>query len=792
MVRRTSQLCGRSAELDALKRCLQQGSRIVTLLGPAGIGKTRLALEVISDFAAAGRPVITCDLDPVRDAQGVLDVIARSAQLRPSGPDGPQGLLRALSARSQTVLLLDNAEHVAQPLADLAASLMALPGDLALLVTSQVRLHLSEETCFELSPVPQNVARSIFLQTAARVQPNLTYPTPLVHAVLQGLDGLPLAIELAASRLRYRTLNELAAPGGLPVAQLFRGDRTLPARSRSLKSALQGAWQLLHAECRRAACALSAFEGGFQINDGLSVLSNAGIDDPESLLEILRDHSMVWARPWAGQTRLGLFDAVRRYIKEIVLQHEDMLHTASNHASHFALAAARARSMYWGEDPTAARLWLQSEQHNLRAALRHLSAHDKPGAVDLVHSLGPLLIFAGPVQDNRALLEQATFDAHVVSDPAREARARLNLASSYIVRGEFDQAWAHLERADALAPSHDVVGAEIRVAQAHVGLRQGRVDEAQDTLRAVTEELPAWQSIELNAQTRLQDVVFALELRPEQAAQCARDTRAWAQAQGCVRLAELSWLLEGLALTSQQAWTQAIDPLTRAVSAGHRLGEPIYLGWSQSELSRALLGLGQPQEAQRTATQGLREAEQAADGAAEAFLLVVRDEINLARDRLDLVRRDLPQTCTRVRAVGLTALNQRLEAIQAAAGLSPERGYAQIDGDARSFEVQGQRVSLVRRRAVRRILRCLAAAALGPPRALTWTELFAAGWPDTPVETVGARQRTYTAIWTLRNLGLEGHIETSGDGYRLVRVLVHEASLPTTAGFKSSSLQPAT
>ena len=773
MLRRTSQLCGRCTELAAIKRCLQQGARLVTLLGPAGVGKTRLALEVLSDLKAADRCIIACDLDPVRDAQGILDAIARSAQLRPSGPEGPQGLLRALSSRPQAVLLLDNAEHVAQPLAELAASLMTLPGDLALLVTSQVRLHLSEETCFELGPVSTRTARSIFLQTAARVQPSQTHSPKLIDAVLDGLDGLPLAIELAASRLRYKTLEELAAPSGLAITQLFRGDRTLPERSRSLKSALQIAWQLLPPACQQVACALSAFEGGFQSSDGLAVLRQAGIEDPEPLIEALRDHSMVWSRPWAGQTRLGLFDAVRRFIIEVIITKDELHHAAHNHAQHYGRAAARARSMYWGEDPSAARLWLQAEQCNLRVAFEYFSAFDKLAAVDLVRSLGPVLIFAGPVQDNRALLKQAATYAQAADDDAREARAKLDLASSHIVRGEFEQASVHLEDARSVAPLKDVVAAEVQVARAHVALRQGRSAHAQQLLHSVTQALDTWNSVELSAQARLQQVVFALELSPSRAAQIARDTRQWAQAQGCVRLAELSWLLEGLALTSQQNWTQAIDPLGRAVSAGHRLGEPIYLGWSQSELSRALLGMGQTQEAQRTATRGLQQAEQAADGAAEAFLLVVRDEINLARDRLDLVRRDLPQTRARVQAIGMKALSQRLDALQMAAGASPEQDYAEIDGDGRSFEVEGRQVSLVRRRAVRRILRCLTVAALGQPRALPWTELFSAGWPDAPTDMPGARQRTYTAVWTLRNLGLDGHIETSGDGYRLVRVRVN-------------------
>ncbi|CAN0578835.1 unnamed protein product, partial [Laminaria digitata] len=214
-----------------------------------------------------------------------------------------------------------------------------------------------------------------------------------------------------------------------------------------------------------------------------------------------------------------------------------------------------------------------------------------------------MLIFAGPVQDNRALLTQAATYAQAADDAAREARAKLDLASSHIVRGEFEQASVHLEDARSVAPPTDVVTAEIQVARAHVALRLGRSAHAEQLLHSVTQALDTWNSAELSAQARLQQVVFALELSPSRAAQRARDTRQWAQAQGCVRLAELSWLLEGLALTSQQNWTQAIDPLGRAVSAGHRLGEPIYLGWSQSELSRALLGMGQTQEAQRTATQ---------------------------------------------------------------------------------------------------------------------------------------------------------------------------------------------
>lgn len=801
-MRRTGELFGREQERGRLLDLVRDGARLLTLLGPAGIGKTRLALEVAAALSRAGRAVISVDLDPIREVDDLAPLVATSAGLRTATHDGLEGLLRALCRRPDAVLLLDNAEHAAEAVAGFALALLHAHGAPPLIVTSQVRLHLAEEVCFELSPVGAAAGRCIFRQTAARVAPGLALKDELVDRVVAGVDGLPLAIELAASRLRYQSLAELAAPDSLPIDALFRGDTSLPPRSRSLKAALRGAWSLLGPEDQAAGLGLAIFEGGFTRSDGLAVLQAAGAADPNVLLDTLRDCSLSWARTWSGNPRQGLFDAVRRYLRA---EHEGdprLDEARARHAAHFEAGAAHAHAAFWGADPAGARRWLAQEQANLRAAVTYLDVAAPRRAAALVGRIAPGLAYSGPKTSQRRWLSKGIEAARRGGASTLEGQLLMERATSCVVRGEYEAAREDLGRAavcldhaiqgsDPMVPLGPEAGssvggggpalargfarspqslrAQVDLLLAHVALRLGEFDDA-EALRARAERaLEVLDDDELRAHALLQRLVFGIEVNPRSTVAAAREVRAWAERTGRARLEGMTWMFEAQAFVALGEWQSSLQPLERAEASYRATETPIYLGLAQAERARAFRGLGQLGEALRQADLGLAEAEDGGDTEAVSFLALARIEALVELGRLQDAAAELPRAKAAMAGVELPGLHARFGGLEARLVERPDP--AVVDPDGRAFMVHGRRVDLVRRRAVRRILGRLAVAVAAGADTLAWADLFTAGWPGAPVDE-GARHRTYTAIWTLRSLGLAAHLETSGDGYRLVDVEV--------------------
>jgi DNA-binding response OmpR family regulator/tetratricopeptide (TPR) repeat protein len=298
---------GRAESAEALQIALRT-SRWVVVTGVGGMGKTRLVRRV----AAGQGPAWWVDLASATTGGEVCQEVARALDVELSGPDSVQQLAYALDRRGAGLLVLDNLEQVADAVAPLIGAWLDGARRLRIVGTSRVRLGLEGESALELEPLPVDEAVALFEQRARaasstfRVRPS---ELPLLQRLVTQLDGLPLALELAAARAPTLGLAELLARLDRRLDLLERPRAQAP-RHRSLRAALDGSWQLLGEPEAQALVRLALFGAGFDIADVEGLLGEQGVD----LVQELRDHGLVHTR-LEGRP-LGMLESIRAYAAE--------------------------------------------------------------------------------------------------------------------------------------------------------------------------------------------------------------------------------------------------------------------------------------------------------------------------------------------------------------------------------------------------------------------------------------------------------------------------------------------
>ena len=398
----SNRLLGRRAEVAALLALLQRGDvRLVTLTGPGGIGKTRLAVQAAEEFAGdLALPCWFVDLSPVLEAPLVLPAIAQALGVQPSANQELRGTVKHFFQQRQALLVLDNFEHLVEAAPQVGELLSAAAG-LKILVTSRVVLHLAGEYEFSVPPLPvppqpeplasdsadlpalaQCASVALLLERAgASGAPLALTPENAadIAAICRQLEGLPLAIELAAARCKLFTPRELLARLADRLHILTTGPRDRPHRHQTLRVTLDWSYQLLPPDAQILFARLSVFVGGFTLDAAESVCRAPGIDSPGlgasqqdvvDSITLLLDHSML--RPGedaAGARRFLMLETLREYAhKKLVAQGEDVA-LGEQHASYFLALAEQAEPLLWSAQQ---QLWYQrliAEQGNFRAAL---------------------------------------------------------------------------------------------------------------------------------------------------------------------------------------------------------------------------------------------------------------------------------------------------------------------------------------------------------------------------------------------------------------------------------------
>ncbi|MEV4880112.1 AfsR/SARP family transcriptional regulator [Streptomyces cyaneofuscatus] len=317
---------GRRADLDALCATVDR-ERLVTVVGPGGVGKTRLALETCALAQPARDGVWWVDLTSVGDG-GVLTAVASAlglsdASVRPDQPphDYVHRLTSLLEGR-RTLLALDNCEHLLDEIAPLVTALLGSCRSLTVLTTSREPLNVSVEALHPLAPMPEEEAADLFSARAVMIEPGFAVDAAArehVRALCRRLDGLPLAVELAAAHVRLLTVREITARLDNRFALLSRGERTAPARHRTLRAVLDWSYGLLDVSERRVLTELALYVDGCSLKEtGRTGLADSASAESE-LLDVLGrlvDKSLLFSvssASSAGGNRLRMLDTVREY-----------------------------------------------------------------------------------------------------------------------------------------------------------------------------------------------------------------------------------------------------------------------------------------------------------------------------------------------------------------------------------------------------------------------------------------------------------------------------------------------
>jgi predicted ATPase/DNA-binding CsgD family transcriptional regulator len=437
------ELIGRERELASLTAMLgDPEARLVTVIGPAGVGKTRLALAA-SEAVGSDRPdgVVRVDLAPLEDARLVAEAIAAAAGAGSSR--GASALEAATAALREWrgLLVLDNFEHVEPAAADLGALLDACPGVTAL-VTSRHVLGLSAERTLPLAPLSTPAADggeaqasdavALFVARARARDPSFELTPDIVASVAEicrRLDGLPLAIELAAARVAVLAPPAMLARWDAAVGLDTEGARDLPSRQRTLRSAFDWSYDLLDSDEQALLRRLAAFADGFDVaaveaaqrGDG-GVLAPLELD-PLSALAALLDRSLLHrAAGSPSEPRFSMLMTVRSYLRERLTERGEAV-AADLWMATVCATAAHEEGRVFGAASSAEELdRLDRDLNNLRAALEVLLVRAPPRALELGADLHRLWS-ARHVREGRDWLERALRAAGPDAAPAVRAPA---------------------------------------------------------------------------------------------------------------------------------------------------------------------------------------------------------------------------------------------------------------------------------------------------------------------------------------------------------------------------------
>jgi predicted ATPase len=466
---------GRQREMAEIRRLLAT-TRLLTLTGPGGVGKTRLALEVARAVSAEfSSGIWLVELGPLADPELVPQALATVLGMREQ-PGRP--LLATLADRlrgRRVLVLLDNCEHLIGACAELAATLLAVCPELCVLATSRVVLGVSGETTWLVPalsvPGPQREsareadARSdavqLFVQRASAVAPRFALTedtTPAIVNICARLDGLPLAIELAAAWMRMLSPHQLARRLADPFALLVSAARDTPARQRTLRATLDWSYGLLAEPERRLLARLSVFVGAATLDAIEAVGENAG-ERGEAVvhgLARLVDASLVQRLEAPGaEVRFRLLDTVREYAREQLMSLAEAEDARRRHATTFRDLAEEARTYLLGPWQGSWLDRLERDHDNLRAALSWaIERNNAECAGGLAASLWLFWYHRGHLREGRALLDAVL----AMSDGPGRATIRVDMLKGNALlalgRGEFAAARGYAEEGVRVARQH--------------------------------------------------------------------------------------------------------------------------------------------------------------------------------------------------------------------------------------------------------------------------------------------------------------------------------------------------
>jgi predicted ATPase/class 3 adenylate cyclase len=438
-------LVGRDDEVAAIVELfVDEGERLVTLTGPGGTGKTSLALRAGAELLERMTGgVVFCDLAPVADPSLLPAGIAAALGLREKGGVPTLDVIVSFIGQKQLLLILDNLEQLLDGVAVISKLLDACP-QLAIIATSRAPLRLAREREQPVDPLTPEDALEVLAVRARRADPRFSLDGDLREqaiALCAQLDSLPLAIELAAARLRLFSLPELLARLDTRLPLLTGGRRDAPDRQRTLRATVDWSYELLDPGEQQSLARVAVFAGGFSA-EAAEAVCDATVDE----IGVLVEHSLIRRQ----DDRLTLLETIREYGVERLAERGEESGLRRRHADWFVDLAERSADALYGTQQVAWLDCLEAELDNVRAALVYLlDASDAEGALRLTSSL---LIFweARRAAEGRRMLE-ASLENRAGVEPHVLARGLFAIGQLTYFEGALTRAAAFLEEAARLS-----------------------------------------------------------------------------------------------------------------------------------------------------------------------------------------------------------------------------------------------------------------------------------------------------------------------------------------------------
>lgn len=500
---------GRRQQIEDVSRLLLSPDvRLVSLVGPGGVGKTRLGVAVAheceSQFPDGSWWV---ELAGVERADGVPSAVARALAVVPRKGESARDALILFLARSRALLVIDNFEHLLEAAGLLSDLLAACPG-LTVLVTSREALSLTGEHCVIVEPLPvpdppskatvsdveATDATALFLAAVRRRDLRfLVTPAsaPVIASVCARLDGLPLALELAAAPTGLLGINELAARLDSAFASLGVGPRDAPDRHRTLHATIEWSYHLLESQLQRAFARFAVFAGGATV-EAASAVTDATVQT----LQALVGKSLIDARKDAdGSSRLVMLETVRQYGLQRLAQDPDEEEAVRRRHGEYYLHLVEQGATQPGPDRRdEALFFLDNEIENIRVALSWSRDAAPTLLPRLVETLKEAWWIVGSQGDAKQLVESALRELDPLTQPHRYAELLNELSWILWTLGSSRESLATAQRAVAMLPGDHPGWERTRLLSwlARIQFLRGRyVDAARDAHEAMTAAVSA-------------------------------------------------------------------------------------------------------------------------------------------------------------------------------------------------------------------------------------------------------------------------------------------------------------